>query len=161
LPLAPRAPPPRGRRGADPLRAEQAAAGAAGGAAAPAALPGPGEPEDAAEWFGELLDEALLRVDLAVDAARAALHVRPLAQPGPGAGLWQELGRRGAGMLLWLPSSYRGADAALTRHASCIYRARTGHEATQLQGVFAGSREGHLGKGAEVHQHLHACQGLL
>jgi hypothetical protein len=64
---------------------EQAAAGAGGGAAAPPALPGPGEPEDAVEWFGELLDEALLRVDLAVDAARAALHVRNL-KSGPGGG---------------------------------------------------------------------------
>ena len=48
----------------------------AAGAVAPAAVGALEDPDDAAEWFSELLDDVLLRVDLAVDAARAALRVR-------------------------------------------------------------------------------------
>lgn len=48
----------------------------AAGAVAPAAVEALEDPDDAAEWFMELLDDVLLRVDLAVDSARAALRVR-------------------------------------------------------------------------------------
>lgn len=51
--------------------------GAAGvGGAASTGPPDLDVSDDAGEWVMELLDEVLLRVDMAVDAGRAALRVR-------------------------------------------------------------------------------------
>ena len=49
---------------------------AGGGAPSAAGPPDLDDPDDAGEWVMELLDEVLLRVDMAVDAGRAALRVR-------------------------------------------------------------------------------------